>query len=552
MIKLTFKYQFFVYPFEFNMAKRSENGSNASQVGLLGINNLKYALEPDFSVALNATHKQHYFQQTEYSNTSNTTSICVINSGSDYVDTKRSFLNFTVRFGPKDDFKAADLAGLGATSPFVTANSTFGFNACKKLTGTSAFTRAALAADRDINNYGKSNTQTEQTVIYKAYDTVTDQNHGSAMNLIKQVTITSRSGDEISRIDKANLLEYVRAEFMRDDDHRKTIGSAMGQNWQYSSDIGVTADAASRKNAERTLRVSIPIYCLSGLFNYDRLMPSQLMSGLQIRIEWERPEIALVAGLAGSVETVPGVNDVLPVTEYHISDIYFNMMSVQLTDSVQRMLNEHSATNGLEIVFADWANTSYPILGTHIHAEVRQAVSRALRVFARIRVEVATDKRMFSSSFEAERWRVSRYQWQLGSLYFPQQPIAIPHNTSTANIGAFVYGPGVGALRNYEGMTSEAYLHSLDCFGAVAASSTGRCAVSNSMFELSAGIMAACLERSSVFNLSGIPINNSRVLSLNAEYDFTNRPAGSTPHLDIFLQYVRLCRVWLTNTEVEQ
>lgn len=539
------------------MAKRSENGSNASQVGLLGINNLKYALEPDFSVALNATHKQHYFQQTEYSNNTNSTSICVINSGSDYVDTKRSFLNFTVRFGPKVDFTDTTLAAENIlTSPFRVAAGGFGFNACGDLDGTSALARYASAAgSRDINKYGKTNSTTSDAISFMAMTTMADNNAGSAMNLIKQVTITSRSGDEISRIDKANLLEYVRAEFMRDSSHHETTRTAMGQNWQFSSDATAvpTAATANKVNADRTLRVSIPCYCLSGLFNYDRLMPSQLMSGLQIRIEWERPEIALVgtgATIAEGADPFPTV--VTPVSEYHISDIYFNLMSVQLTDSVQRMLNEHSATNGLEIVFADWANTSYPILGTHIHAEVRQAVSRALRAFARIRVEVAADKRMFSSSFEAERWRVSRYQWQLGSLYFPQQPIAIPSKTCTAAQGPEIYGVGAPSVRYYEGMTSEAYLHSLDCFGAASSSASGRTFVSNPRFEISSGIMAACLERSSVFNLSGIPINNSRVLSLNAEYDYTTRAANSTPHLDIFLQYVRLCRVWLTNTEVEQ
>lgn len=451
------------------MAKRSENGSNASQVGLLGINNLKYALEPDFSVALNATHKQHYFQQTEYTNTTNSTSICVINSGSDYVDTKRSFLNFTVRFGPKADFTVASLTAEPVlSSPFRVAGGAFGFNACKDLAGTSALTRAGGigAPDRDINKYGKTNSTTPEAVDYMSEKTMSNNNAGSAMNLIKQVTITSRSGDEISRIDKANLLEYVRAEFMRDSSHHETTRTAMGQNWQYSSVATdpPTADTVSQVDADRTLRVSIPAYCLTGLFNYDRLMPSQLMSGLQIRIEWERPEIALV-GSGATIEETAGPlfgTIVTPVSEYHISDVYFNLMSVQLTDSVQRMLNEHSATNGLEIVFADWANTSYPVLGTHIHAEVRQAVSRALRAFARIRVEVAAEKRMFSSSFEAERWRVSRYQWQLGSLYFPQQPIAIPSKTCTAAQGQLIYGTDALSLRHYEGMTAEAYLHSLD------------------------------------------------------------------------------------------
>jgi hypothetical protein len=60
------------------------------------------------------------------------------------------------------------------------------------------------------------------------------------------------------------------------------------------------------------------------------------------------------------------------------------------------------------------------------------------------------------------------------------------------------------------------------------------------------------LERSDLFNLSGVPINNSRVLSARVEYDqsIVGTPRGRD--VTVFLKYVRLARVFLNNVEVEQ
>ena len=62
--------------------------------GMIVMNDLVYKLEPDMSVAVNKTHKNHYFQQTSYKNTQ--PAICILNSGADYIDTRQSFLHFSV------------------------------------------------------------------------------------------------------------------------------------------------------------------------------------------------------------------------------------------------------------------------------------------------------------------------------------------------------------------------------------------------------------------------------------------------------------------------
>jgi hypothetical protein len=58
------------------------------------------------------------------------------------------------------------------------------------------------------------------------------------------------------------------------------------------------------------------------------------------------------------------------------------------------------------------------------------------------------------------------------------------------------------------------------------------------------------LERSSVQNLTGIPINNSRVVELMLST--RNGMLNTDLELQTFLFYVRLVRVFLNNVEVEE
>jgi hypothetical protein len=157
---------------------------------------------------------------------------------------------------------------------------------------------------------------------------------GSCANLIRRIILTSRSGDEIERIERVNLLAPILDRFERDKHWLETIGSMAGYN--ASPAVPTTTIAAGA-----TTRFVLPLSCISGLFrNFDRLLPSMLMSGLRIEIEWERPDVALT--YAGT-PTSPG---------YEITELQLALDSYTMTDSVQRTLNETAALSGLEVVFA--------------------------------------------------------------------------------------------------------------------------------------------------------------------------------------------------------
>ena len=570
-----------------------------ARAGLIGINNLIYKLEPDMTVAVNCTDKNHFFQNQTYTNTQR--AVCVLNSGADYIDPRRSSLNFTIEL----------------------PNETAG------LYGYQVVNTAGQAADPcpEIITFGKP--------IDSRYIAGTGQQHkekfaGSAVNLIERITISTRSGDELSRIEHLNLLNYVMGPWTRDEAWNDTVGSAMGVNRYF------TLDADRQKNENKgahKMRVSIPLYVLSGLFNYDKLLPAMLMSGLRIEIQWASPSSAFVRdpsigpltsetitltgtglttteqhGLASMptcfrnggitrpapeaalidvfLPTTSGVlvNRLNAIASYSLTDIYFTLKSVQLTDSIQRILNETSAVNGLEIVYADINNSQQPQNATgDFYMEVRHAASRALRAIIVPRMQTQPDLQV-CDSFATIGMPFVSWHWRLGSLYFPHQPIK-----------------GKTALENLV----QTYVYTSDAMGKIAGGS--RCAVKyedymtpyqrqcvNPVAMLTGGAfqysptdgvlspvfpltlepnaippkfhlydnfltnapIGVSLERSSLFNLSGIPINNSRVMSFHGTFDTREQepkaPGYGMLIFDVFLQYVRLARVFLNNVEVEQ
>lgn len=451
-------------------------GEDQKRQAVITVNDLNYILEPDLSCAVNATHKNHFFQSPTYTN--NQRAICILNSGADYIDTTRSTLNFSLQNSSDNAY-----------------------------------------------HFGPT---------------------GSVLNIFNRITISTRSGDELSRIRGANLLCASKIPYVFDRDWLSSIGSAIG----FGNSI----------RANSTKYFSVPLYLLTDLFGYGRLLPSMLMSGLRIEIEWESTalafqqqtdEPAVLSEFTLDTTTDPNDQEVsytagdaaAPAEEtddYTVGNIFINAKSVQLTDATQRALNELSAVNGLEIVYPDWETTETTISVNSVNMEVRKASSRALQAIVRMRLSDNITDSPFGKDCFAGDMSVTQYQWQLGSLYFPQQPVK-------------------SRSGNAADMEPEAYTMTLDAFNKL--KPTARppavglisCPLSlaqnpkSARFGDIASVLAVTLERSSLFNLSGVPINNSRVLSFQANFDDADDRT-----ITIFLKYVKLARVFLNNVEVEQ
>ena len=486
-------------------------GDQQKKMSMIALNDLTYILPADLSVSVTRTHTNHYFQNNEYSNTQR--GICILNSGAHYGDMRLSSLEFGVSF-PVRSGGAAD--------------------------------------DNKVQGYFGKN--------------------GSAVNLIERITISSRSGDELVRINQLDLLTYMTTSFKYDAEWCGTVGQAAGYD-------GLVLPSSHKR---ATAFFSIPLYMLTDLFAYGRLLPPMILSGLRIEIDWQTPDQAFLqyqsitskAALSATATKLPS---------YTIHNPYISMYAVQLTDGVQRALNEMSAVNGLEIVYCDYepTNVSLPSLTeTTTQLEVRKAASRALKAFMITR-DTSKIEEAKSDSYASLPWDYNTWQWQLGSLYFPQQPItakalgssgnSLDLNTVPQNIIPESYKHTLIAFDRYKadskrskcrmrenddilsyfehlGLhtdTTTPWEQSADAALDVPASNDGKFGT----FSNGASVIGVLLERSDLFNLSGVPINNSRVLSARVNYKSGTAKARTQT---IFLKYVRLARVFLNNVEVEQ
>ena len=533
--------------------KTSSSGDLSKRQGLITVNDLVYVLEPDLSVATNKTHKVQYFQNSKYEHGSN--AICILNSGADYIDTRRSWLQFDV---------AASGCNVATTRLYLGAN-------------------------------------------------------GSACNFINQLTISTRSGDILCQLFDFNLMQNILLPLTYDKQWFDTVGQTMG--YGCGLDVGTSA-LAGDIGGMPTNRFCIPLYVLAPLFGYGRLMPAMLMSGLRIEIQWANHTQAfqsLPTGaygvpngmtFAGAIATtvwapvaVPGV----PVLGYTVLDPQLVLSSVQLSDSIQRSLNELSATNGLEIVYPDYERTTTTLgTSTDVNVEIRKSCSRALKAFGRVRFNNFTalgiGPEVQHDSFRSEKGFVfTEYQWQLGSLYFPQQPVrskkttaegaveiastsynmllesfdayhggnrvALPFHRVRETSAPFYGGRRVGPVGLAGVVPANIYntAYNLGEFKPETQTSKGE----EGSFKLDAHSVGVTLERSTMFNLAGVPVNNSRVLAFHGRIKGNDAagvgtdeqlPAAAGPVLavdisrkfDIFLKYVKLCRVFLNNVEVEQ
>lgn len=455
--------------------------ADVARRGLVGVNKLEYTIPPDLSVCIKRCHQVHYFQQRSYNPGSRMVSI--INTGADYVDAQNSFFSFVVQI--------PTVHPTGVVGPI------------------------GSVLPEDQYSY----------------------NIGSAINWLKRVIITTRSGDEIDRIENINMLAPIIDRYRHSAEWVSTTGALAG--YSSRSPIETTGDAtpalppaegashqagfALTGDAVTTYNVQycIPLACLSGLFSsFDRLLPSMLCSGLRFEIELATETEAMKKLKPAGAQDVGAA--------FKILNPRFSLHQHTLTDAIQRVLNEEAAMRGLEVTYTSWYN--YPSANSSdtssVNIEVRKAVSRALGILT------CVGKQTLNNGVEYENLvdKITSYQVRIGSLYFPQQPIRIDSKSINKAV-------------------SELYHHTLRGFGKITDHSVPS-SVTKSLYTGRIPAIYTDLERSSVQKLSGIPINNSRVAELRMEAE--TGTFESTKQVHCWLHYVRLCRVFLQNVEVEE
>jgi len=379
----------------------------------------------------------------------------------------------------------------------------------------SFFQRSAYSGDRSTTMICDINSGTSFINCANSYLAVSVQleggvgavasfGSGSAMNIINEVRIRSRSGVELDRVQNANVWSLFDSVYNRSEQNLNTIGALEG----FSTG---RLPANSTTEVDTTTKFLIPLGCMSPYFRpmQGQLLPPQLASGLRIELSLEdyRTALYLVGG---------------GITGYRITDCYLQLDCVELTDETQRTLNMDSAKDGLEWSYERVYTTitQQPSQQTSISAQVRKAVSQACFVYS-VAISGADRVDITKDSLVAVPFNVTTFQYRLGSLYFPTQRI---ENAADGSEAALIAYETFDKLRHTFRETS----------------------VTPATFRTKFGVLAASLERDQSLQFSGLAVNNSRTLELDATF------ASVSENIEVytFLTYCSVARAFIDNVSV--
>ena len=252
-----------------------------------------------------------------------------------------------------------------------------------------------------------------------------------------------------------------------------------------------------------THQFALPLSMLEGVFAADQLCPSYLASGMRIELRLDSDISKLFTGVKVGA----------PDMQYKIIKAEVVLDTYLLNDAAMIELKKVSASNGLEYVYTQIFRQKDTVTNDQVAVEktITKSVSRALTAWA-LRKNSTRD---LGTDYFVTSGELLYQQWRLGSQYYPHQKI----DTKLDH-----------------------YMNALYAFRTMYQAGS----ISKRQFEEKYNIMVSSFERSNLLRYSGAPINNSRVLSLSAEY------TGTLDATDIFmfLEYVTVAKVFLNNVVV--
>jgi hypothetical protein len=314
---------------------------------------------------------------------------------------------------------------------------------------------------------------------------------GGVANLFERVVCRARSGQELCRLDTANLMIAMKQFYLHDSEYIATTGSAQG--------IGGGALAVGVGET-----FTVPLSVLCPFFEQDRLLPPQVCEGMRLEIT-----------LASASEALIGVG-----ASYQIDDPQFKFDTYSIADPFVRKISEIAATSGLVLQHKELFNVivTQPAATANLNFDIKKAASSALRsyVFAR-------DTTNFTDASDSIRpinfdW-VSQ-QCNIGNVYYPNQKLT--------TVGTDV---------------TEAYMYAQTNLGRVWKANT----VTLAAFKASKSGLVYSYDKSHVNGLAGSEINNSRSLIFNLQSAVPANPR----RIDCYLEHIRVVKVFTSNVVVK-
>jgi hypothetical protein len=322
---------------------------------------------------------------------------------------------------------------------------------------------------------------------------------GNILNIIQSLRLTHRSGEVLEYIQDYNVLGRIMTKYMVSNNDATKIDSLLS-----------VPDAAG------DFTCCIPLWMLLGIFGNDsQYIPGGFLAGGKLELILESNVIAFSEASAGG-----------------ISKVDFNIVldSSQVYDDIQKQIMEQMAdvgNDGIQFTYSTYFSTYMVENSGNVNFDIQQSAAITESAFSCIRVQTEIAEAKESFDLVAA---VTRYQYRLGSQYFPQAPVT----ASATNV-------------------TEPYLNTLIAFEAAPhqymgcpANSAGS-NVTTAEYIAGNAVYATTLEKSAAgLTKTGEPTNNSRILNLELEKE------AASHRVNVFLKYIRVANIMGSNLVVDR
>lgn len=505
---------------------------------LLNWNNLTYTMPVTNSVVTSRNLKSFAADMQDYTVTDGQQMLITVQTGSQYVDWTNSFLEFDLEVTPSADFELQQ--------------------------GIINFRDGQLYPNNTDPPAHRSLISMEWAPTYDGKRT---GHGGSVLNLIDRIVLTSRSGVELQRVENFNKYHALLTSISKPQSWKDTVGKALQisplfskegivdgteATWIDITQVGAAGDDITMSTTDTAAwqqfgnytndkwvqRYSIPMECFGGLFDTKQLCPAMIASGLRIEIYFSDPKKALTCCDLKSGISFAGI--LSGSLAFSVRQPQLVADTITLNDAAMKQLNMTSADNGLEYVYNGVFSQKHALSGTSVELQCSKAVSRAL-VASAVHYNPVPSAPHSAFCHLGSSHFFDKYQFRLGSQYFPHQPIRGKQEGGEQS----VYMNVLYATDVLNKNVQNGYLYDRDFKGPI---------------NRAARPMIASFERSNLLRFSGVPINNSRTLSLSAEMvprvtAIPGQTVADTDKLEkgqvlLFLTYVQLSKAFLNNIVV--
>jgi hypothetical protein len=339
---------------------------------------------------------------------------------------------------------------------------------------------------------------------------------GSIANIIQTVTVRSRTGRELCRVENFNLITKYADLIQNNNDRLTTIMKAQGYT---PVGTGNNYGQAVPSGGKVFILPMATIPCFAPI--NGKLLPPQLCEGMRIEFRLESSNVAFCPQQRDGVSP--------PNFTYTLTRPYAHYCCFDLSDAFQRQIAMVAAKSGLRLLHKEYFHTITSTSGNMANWDIKKAASKALNCIIIERL-VANTTASDADCFASVPNDILTYQGQIGSLYYPNAPLTISDVSENGNYESYYYSMySASALSRAlnPSITLEQWTGAAD-----------KSVYNNNFIMFN-------LNSSNVSDLVGSTLNNSRAFLVNITTQNAN-----VDRFDSYLSHLRATTIFSSNVTV--